>query len=136
MTIKEVEFESTEYQGWDAWFNKFKPIKNHLDKYAGPDGSYMFETYGEEYDFVKEQDNKYVWTWVQGDMSDVIIAGHHWVNRLGYYVATVPWDDEFDSCLLSVEEECECYDEEKFDWGADPDCKTCEGNGTVTRYVD
>jgi len=136
MAIKEVEFEGTEYHGWDAWFDKFKPIKNHLDKYAGTDGSHMFETYGARVEYVQAQDPKYVWTYIDGDMSTLLVAGYHYVNRLGYYVATVPWDSEWDSCLLSVEAECECYDEEKFDGDGDPDCKECEGYGLVTRYVD
>jgi len=136
MAIKEVEFEGTEYHGWDAWFDKFKPIKNHLDKYAGTDGSHMFETYGAEVEYVQAQDPKYVWTYIDGDMSTLLVAGYHYVNRLGYYVATVPWDSEWDSCLLSVEAECECYDEEKFDDGGDPDCKKCEGYGLVTEYVN
>lgn len=135
MAIKEVEFQGKEYQGWNEWAEKFKPIKNHLDKYAGVDGSHMFETYGEEWEFIKSQDPKYVWTWVTGDMCDIVLAGPHFVNRFGYYVTEIPWDSEWDSCLLSVETECECYDEEKFDDGGDPDCKICEGYGLVTEYV-
>ena len=128
--------EATEYQGWDAWVEKFKPVRNHLNKYASPENEVlMFETYDAEYEFVKEQDPKYVWTWVDGDMCSLLVAGPHFVNRLGYYVTTVPWDDEYDSCLLSVETECECYDEEKFDDGGDPDCAKCEGYGLVTEYV-
>ena len=76
-SIFEGEMTFTQFE------EKYKPVINHLDKYAGSDGSYMFETYDAEYEFVKEQDNRYIWTWVQGDMSDVIIAGHHYVNRLG-----------------------------------------------------
>lgn len=126
--------EAVEYQGWDAWAEKFRPIKNHLDKY-GHGENLMFETYDAEYEFVKEQDPRYVWTYVNGDMCDLLVAGMHFVNRMGYYVTEVPWDNDYDSCLLSVETECECYDEEKFDDGGDPDCKKCEGYGLVTEYV-
>jgi len=141
MTIKEVEFEGKEYQGWDEWFNKFKPIKNHLDKYAGSDGSYMFETYGDEVEFVQAQDPRYVWTEVQGDMSTLLVAGYAYVNRLCYYITEIPWDSEWDSCLLSVEVECECYSEDEDVMEArneefgDPDCKICEGYGLKTEYV-
>jgi hypothetical protein len=129
----------TEYQGWSQWADKFKPIKNHL--VDTPDQQ-MFETYGEEVEFVSNYDSKYVWTWLQGDMSDLICAGYHYVNRLGYYITEVPWDHEDDYALLSVEVECECYSEDDDimesrggEYG-NPDCEECEGNGLVTKYVD
>ena len=124
---------ATEYQGWNAWYTKFKPIKNHLDEYP----SYMFETYGEDYEFVKSQDPKYVWTLVDGDMMSLLLAGVHYVNRLGYYVCEFPWDNELDSVLLTVEVECECYSEEGYEDGehGDPDCGKCEGYGYVTQDV-
>lgn len=128
--------EPVEYQGWQAWENKFKPIKNHFSK--DPDET-MFETYGEEVEYVQKADNKYIWTNIQGDMSDLIVAGYHYVNRLGYYISSIPWENEDDYVLLSVQEECECYDEDREDndgeYG-DANCPECEGYGYVTRYVD
>jgi hypothetical protein len=128
---------ATEYQGWAEWETKFKPKQNHLSKFECK----MYETYGEEYDYIKSLDPKYVWTNVQGDMSDLLVAGVAWVNRLSYYVCEIPWEDEDDSVLLSVEEECECYSEDEDvlverndNWG-DPDCEKCEGAGYVTNYV-
>jgi hypothetical protein len=128
--------EAVEYQGWSAWEDKFKPIKNHFRN--DPDEQ-MFETYGEEVDFVSNYDNKYVWTYLQGDMSDLIVAGYHYVNRLGYYISSVPWGDEDDYALLSVQEECECYDENREDNDGefgDAECPECEGYGYVTKYID
>jgi hypothetical protein len=124
-----------EYQGWNEWETKFKPIKNHLS--PDPDET-MFETYGEEVDFVANYDNKYVWTYLQGDMSDLLCAGYHYVNRIGYYISSVPWENENDYVLLSVEEECECYLEDGYEDGGygKPDCPECEGSGMITRYVD
>jgi hypothetical protein len=128
---------ATEYQGWAEWEAKFKPKQNHLSKFECK----MYETYGEEYDYIKSLDPKYVWTNVQGDMSDLLVAGVAWVNRLSYYVCEIPWEDEDDSVLLSVEEECECYSEDEDvlqqrndEWG-DPECEKCEGYGYVTNYV-
>jgi hypothetical protein len=137
MTIKPIEIPEpthTEYQGWTAWENKFKPIKNHFSKY--PD-DILFETYGEEVDFVANYDNKYVWTRLQGDMSDLICAGYHYVNRLGYYITEIPWDDDMDYALLSVDVECECYNEDGYEDGETglADCPECEGYGLVTKYV-
>jgi hypothetical protein len=130
-----TETPYTEYQGWHAWEEKFKPIKNHLRN--DPDET-MFETYGEEVEFVANYDNKYVWTYLQGDMSDLICAGYHYVNRLGYYISEVPWENEDDYALLSVEVECECYKEEGYEDGeyGRADCEECEGNGHITKYVD
>jgi len=125
----------TEYQGWSAWEDKFKPIKNHFRE--DPDEQ-MFETYGDEFDFVQKADNRHIWTWIEGDMSDLIVAGYHYVNRLGYYITEIPWENEDDYALLSVQEECECYNEEGYEDGeyGKQDCKICEGYGHVTRYVN
>ena len=130
-----TETPYTEYQGWHAWEEKFKPIKNHLVN--DPDQQ-MFETYGEEVEFVSNYDNKYVWTYLQGDMSDLVCAGYHYVNRLGYYISEIPWENEDDYALLSVEVECECYNEEGYEDGeyGRADCEECEGAGIITKYVD
>jgi hypothetical protein len=138
MTIKPIEIPEqthTEYLGWDKWADKFKPIKNHL--VIDPDEE-MFETYGDELEFVRNYDAKHIWTNIQGDESDLIVAGYHYVNRLGYYITEVPWEDEDDYALLSVMAECECYNEEGYENGeyGKQDCPECEGYGYVTRYVD
>ena len=120
------------------WEEKYKPIKNHITKYPDTNAEFeMFETYGEEVGYVNSVDPKYVWTEVQGDCSMLLVAGRAFVNRLGYYVCKEPWETGNEQVLLSVEIECECYDDEKFDWGGDPDCKLgCEGEGYRTEYVD
>ena len=125
----------TEYQGWDEWAKKFKPIKNHLSK--DPDEK-MYETYGEEVEFVQKADNRYIWTYLQGDESDLVCAGYHYVNRLGYYISEIPWENEDDYALLSVQEECECYNEDGYEDGeyGKADCQECEGYGHVTKYID
>jgi hypothetical protein len=124
-----------EIEGWTAFEEQFKPKKNHLNKH----GELQYETYGDDWEFIKTQDPRYVWTWVQGDMSDLLVNGIAYVNRLSYYVCEVPWDEDKDYCvLLSVEVECECYDEDRMDNGGeygDPDCGECEGYGLVTKYV-
>jgi hypothetical protein len=117
---------------WSEWEAKYKPIANHLVK--SPD-QLMFETYGEEVEFVKTKiDTNQVWTYVDGDMSSLIMAGFGIVNRIGYYVTEIPWEDSMDYVLLSEEEECVCYDEESGE--GKEDCTECEGYGLVTKYVD
>jgi hypothetical protein len=71
-------------------------------------------------------------------MSDLIVAGFAYVNRLHYYITEVPWENEDDYVLVSVEVECECYDEDAYGDGGfgNPNCQECEGYGMVTKYVD
>jgi hypothetical protein len=60
-------------------------------------GGTMYETFGEELDYIREQPNKRVWTIVDGDGDDlIIIAGKHFVNRMGYIVTDEEWEDEYE----------------------------------------
>ena len=141
MEITKVEDNSVEIQGWDAFEAKYKPVINyiHSDKYPDAPIERMFETFGADFDYIKRVDFRRVWTWVDGDMSSLLVPGIAYVNRLGYYVTEVPWENDLDYVLLSVEKECECYDEARAEEGGeygDPDCKICEGYGLVTEYVD
>lgn len=120
---------------WDDWIKKYKPIKNHIV----PTNGNAFETYGAEWEFVKSQDPKYVWTEIDGDMSTLLVAGVGWINRMVYYVCEVPWEDDNEQVLISVEVECDCFDQDKYDEGedaGDPDCPECEGYGLRTEYLD
>jgi hypothetical protein len=82
----------------DEWFEQFKPIPNHLDENASfndGDQGYMFETYGDEVEFVKAQEPNRIWTYSDGDNGGTYISdGYHVVNRIGYFVTTVPYDDK------------------------------------------
>jgi hypothetical protein len=51
----------------------------------------MFETYGDEVEFVKAQDENRIWMYGDGDDGE----GHIWsgwgfVNRIGYFITEVP----------------------------------------------
>jgi hypothetical protein len=60
-------------------------------------GGCMYETFGEDLECVKQTDNKYIWTIVDGDDEDLIImAGFHFVNRFGYLITNEPWEDEYE----------------------------------------
>ena len=50
----------------DEWFDTYKPIKNHIDENSSFDGC-MFETYGDEVEFVKAQDENRIWMYGDGD---------------------------------------------------------------------
>lgn len=51
---------------------------------------FLFETFGEELAFVMKQDPRTIWTLVDGDDGPCIISGIHYVNRIGYFVSSIP----------------------------------------------
>jgi len=74
---------------------RFPLRPNHLDPNAswqvGDGLGCLFETFGEEAEFVRKQDPSRVWTLVDdGEGGECIISGFHFVNRLGYLISTVP----------------------------------------------
>jgi len=74
----------------EEWFNTYKPIKNNLVESSSFD-DHMFETYGEEVEFVKAQDENRIWMLGDGDDGGMYIwSGWGFVNRIGYFVTEVP----------------------------------------------
>jgi hypothetical protein len=143
MTTKPITFVELT---WNEWEDKFKPVKNHISKYPNDDSTYdSFETYGAEVEYVQTKiDDRLVWTFGDGDMCTYLSNGYHYINRISYYVCTVPYEENVEyQIIVSTEEECKCYKEEgygpdKFGYmnDGDPDCKECEGYGLVTVYND
>lgn len=86
----------SERMDYFEWFEKFKPVKNHIETNASFDGT-MFETYGAEYAFVAEmaeRDPSRVWTLVDSGEDDMdIVAGWHFVNRMAYFITEVGFSD-------------------------------------------
>jgi hypothetical protein len=85
----------------DEWFKQFKPIPNHLDEYATFDNEdeqgTFFETYGDQLEFVMAQPSNNIWTYVDGDNGGTyILNGYRLVNRIGYFITAVPFDDTKD----------------------------------------
>lgn len=75
---------------YDAFIRQYRPIQNPLNAAASMDGA-MFETYGEEKYFVDSHlEERKIWTLL--DDSRTIIAGFHVVNRLGYFIAEIPYE--------------------------------------------
>ncbi len=89
MTTQHIELS-------EAAFDALFPLMtNHLNPYAswgfGEANGCLFETYGEELAFVRQQDPTTVWTVVDADDGDqYVVSGMHFVNRIGYLVSTVP----------------------------------------------
>lgn len=80
-----------------SWEQTFQPINNHIDSNASLDGI-MFETFGEELDFVLSNPARNIWTYID-DGSPVIISGFHLCNRLGYIVTKHSWADDISVTL-------------------------------------
>ena len=81
---------------YEEWFDKYQPIKNHLDDNSSYDG-YMFETFGKEIEFITHPSihPSLIWTLIEGDYGDRwIIPGYHLVNRLGYFYSEIPCNDK------------------------------------------
>lgn len=79
---------------FDEWCATYKPIINHIDTNASfdnGDGGIMFETYGDEVAFVKEQPDDLIWTYGDGDDGGSYIwNGWSFINRIGYFITEVP----------------------------------------------
>ena len=79
----------------DEFDERFPLLTNHLNPNAswgsGDEGGCLFETYGEELEFVRRQDPRTVWTLVDGgDDDQYLVSGFHFVNRIGYLISTMP----------------------------------------------
>ena len=83
----------------EEWEHHFKPVNNHIDLESSFDGI-MFETYGEEYDYVAaigQKEPNRMWTLVDAeDGSTLIINRWAFVNRIGYFITEKPYDDTLD----------------------------------------
>jgi hypothetical protein len=128
----------------EEWFKQFQPIPNHLDDNASfNDGEqgYMFETYGKEFAFVNAQEPNRIWTYCDGDNGGTyIFQGMRIVNRIGYFVTTVPFDGSKDyqiqissddvyecpTCNLVWEDEMAILHYDKFE-----DLEKCAGCATM-----
>lgn len=79
----------------DDFDDQYPLVRNHLNPNASwsyDDGpGCLFETSGEELEFVRRQDPTHVWTFLDGDEDGQYLAsGFHFVNRIGYLISTVP----------------------------------------------
>jgi len=82
---------------WEAYF---KPFVNHLENNAGWEGEdgrgIMFETYGDELEFVLGCNPACVWTYRDDeDGTPVLVSGMHAFEMgvIGYFVTQVPVAD-------------------------------------------
>ena len=86
--MTEIFIELTE----DQFEERFELVTNHIDPSAGwaygDSNGCLFETYGEEFTFVKQTDPRRVWTLTDGEGGSMyLISGLHFVNRVGYLIS-------------------------------------------------
>ena len=134
----------------EEWFDQFQPIPNHLDDNASfqtEDGiGYMFETYDDELRFVQSQEPNRIWTYCDGDDNGTyIFQGMRIVNRIGYFVTTVPFDANKDyqiqisnddvyvcpNCDEEWEDEVAALHYDKFE-----DLEKCAGCATIEEIAE
>jgi hypothetical protein len=100
------------------FYDKYKPVQNHLDKDAGWGGE-LYETFGEElmYCFELAKKENRVWTVIECDDVEYdpdydeddeyneedepkacmcITSGFHLVNRIGFMVTEVPYEEKIE----------------------------------------
>lgn len=98
---------------FEDWLEIYKPITNHIDtnaSFQNEEGEgIMFETYGEEVEFVKQQDPNKIWLYGSGDDGGLYIwSGWGFVNRLGYFVTEVPCPDGLTIQIQVAEPDLTC----------------------------
>jgi hypothetical protein len=79
----------------DEFDDRYPLVPNHINRSAGwaigDGGGCLFETFGEEFAFIRRQDPCKVWTLVDGEDGDMyVVSGLHFVNRVGYLLSTIP----------------------------------------------
>ena len=117
----------SKFYTYQSWVDTFQPIKNKISKYA-TDDLITFETYGEEHEYIKLQDDHNVWTEVDGDSGTYILSGYHYVNRIQYYITANPWDDEMTEVPSWMERQCDCQELVDIDLETTTYCDECEEN--------
>jgi hypothetical protein len=124
---------------FDEWCDVYKPIQNHIDTNASFDGA-MFETYGDEVNFVKEQDGSHIWTYGDGDDGGSYVwNGWSFVNRIGYFITEVPCPADTtiqikvssywyycEGCGAEIEDDGQLINEKFYDFACCPNCATVE----------
>lgn len=115
---------------FDEWLTTYKPILNHLDENASfqsDDGGIMFETYGDEVEFVKSQPPANIWTYGDGDDGGGYIwSGWSFVNRLGYFITEVPCPDNTIIQIQVDESPTECDNCGVYIYNYEEDDHECE----------
>lgn len=76
----------------DEFDDRVTLIPNHLNAAAGwtthAGRGCLFETHGEELEFILRQDTRRIWTLLDDEYGDLfLLSGFHVVNRIGYLLS-------------------------------------------------
>lgn len=112
----------------DEWVDKYVPIKK--DSETDDVGYSSWETYGDDLEYVMQQDSHNVWTEVDDDDGVYIIAGYHLVNRIQYFICQNAWTDGVEDVCVCEYKECSCNIEGVGLMG----CFECKGDGYITDW--
>jgi len=98
----------------DEFIQKFKPIPNHIRPDASCEGwtdndednGVLFETYGEEKEFVFSQPKNLVWSYVDGHNNGCHLTNAYvdWKIPIGYFVCTIPYNIASDIQVVVIPE--------------------------------
>ena len=138
-------FVEMEYEDFVA---TYKPILNHLNKNASFDGM-MFETYGDEVEFVKSISPANIWMYGDGDSGGSYIwSGWGYVNRLGYFITEIPCPPDTDiqikvssywyyceGCGEEMEDDDQLINDKFYEWECCPLCATVEQLKEIDKLV-
>jgi len=93
----------------DVWFAKYRPFENpSVDLgWTFDDKNFLFDTHGLDVERVKKADPMCIWTLIDGEDGQYLIAGYHLVNRVGYCLTEVPFTDPNEIYLDHLYEESE-----------------------------
>ena len=118
----------SKFMTYDYWVENFHPI------YSNPDNDTMqWETYGDEVQYVIQQDDHNVWTEVDGDEGTYIVNGYHLVNRIHYYITEKSWEGDYIEIPTWINRDCDCVN---YIGQADMYCEDCNGLGCRDIPVD
>jgi len=84
----------------DEFNEQYPLVENHLNPNASwvymtendaDQRGCLFETYGAEHEFVRQQNPRCIWTLCDGDDGGQFLSsGYHFVNRIGYLISKEP----------------------------------------------
>jgi hypothetical protein len=123
----------------EEWEATYKPITNTIVENSSFDGL-MFETYGDEVDFVKCWPERQIWMYGDGDDGGSYIwSGWGFVNRIGYFLTEVPCPPDTtiqikvsscwyycEGCGEEMEDDGQLINDKYYEWQCCPLCATIE----------
>jgi hypothetical protein len=88
-----------EYISTETFVAEYLPLRNPFDHSAafcwGKGHGTMFETYGAELAYVRQQPKRTVWTLISENEVLEIRSGFWRVNRLGFFVTEMPCPESY-----------------------------------------